>query len=76
MPTIRVELFEGRTLEQKRALAQALTEATVRSIGGNAESVDVVFTEVARHNWATGGQLWSDKAAGAPPAPEAAPLAD
>ncbi|MFY8084760.1 MAG: tautomerase family protein, partial [Rubrivivax sp.] len=24
MPTIRVELFEGRTVEQKRALAQAL----------------------------------------------------
>ena len=23
MPTIRVELFEGRTIEQKRALAQA-----------------------------------------------------
>lgn len=76
MPTIRVELFEGRTLEQKRALAQALTEATVRSIGASPDSVDVVLTEVARHNWATGGQLWSDKAAGAPPAPEAAPLAD
>lgn len=76
MPTIRVELFEGRTLEQKRALAQALTEATVRTLGGNAESVDVVFTEVARHNWATGGQLWSDKAAGSPPPVEPAPLAD
>ena len=32
MPTIRVEMFEGRTLEQKRALAQALTEATVRTL--------------------------------------------
>lgn len=76
MPTIRVEMFEGRTLEQKRALAQALTEATVRTLGASPDSVDVVFTEVARHNWATGGQLWSDKAAGAPPAPEVAPLAD
>ena len=27
MPTIRVELFEGRSVEQKRALAAALTEA-------------------------------------------------
>ena len=27
MPTIRVELFEGRTVEQKRALAQAALDA-------------------------------------------------
>ena len=31
MPSIRVELFEGRSVEQKRALAAALTEATVRT---------------------------------------------
>jgi 4-oxalocrotonate tautomerase len=63
MPTIRVELFAGRTLEQKRALAQALTEATVRTLGGSPEGVDVIFADVERHHWATGGQLWSDKAA-------------
>ena len=66
MPTIRVELFAGRSVEQKRALAQALTEATVRTLGGAADSVDIVFCDVERHDWATGGQLWSDKAA-APP---------
>ncbi|HSM20986.1 MAG TPA: 4-oxalocrotonate tautomerase [Rubrivivax sp.] len=61
MPTIRVELFAGRTLEQKRALAQALTEATVRTLGGSADAVDVIFCDVQRHDWATGGQLWADK---------------
>ncbi|MGI9153833.1 MAG: 4-oxalocrotonate tautomerase, partial [Rubrivivax sp.] len=55
MPTIRVELFEGRTVEQKRALAQALTEATVRTLGGSADGVDVVFFDIARQNWSTGG---------------------
>ena len=35
MPTIRVELFEGRTVDQKRALAKALTEATVATLGGS-----------------------------------------
>ena len=65
MPTIHVELFAGRTVDQKRALAQALTEATVRTLGGSAASVDVIFTDVQRHDWATGGQLWSD----APAAP-------
>ena len=62
MPTIHVELFAGRTLEQKRALAQALTDATVKTLGGSADSVDVIFRDVERHDWATGGQLWSDKA--------------
>ena len=61
MPTIRVELFEGRTVEQKRALAEALTEATVRTLGESPDGVDIVFFDVPRHNWATGGRLWSDQ---------------
>ncbi|MEP6964665.1 MAG: tautomerase family protein, partial [Polaromonas sp.] len=43
MPTLRVELFEGRTSGQKAALAQELTAACVRVIGGTAEGVDVLF---------------------------------
>lgn len=69
MPTIHVELFAGRTIEQKRALALALTEATVRTLGGSAAGVDVIFTDVQRHDWASGGQLWSDKAPAPPPPP-------
>lgn len=68
MPTIRVELFAGRTVEQKRALAQALTEATVRTLGGSADGVDILFFDIARQDWATGGVLWSDKGAAKPPA--------
>lgn len=66
MPTLHVELFAGRTVEQKRALAAALTEACVKTLGGSPDGVDVIFTDVQRHDWATGGQLWSDKA---PPKP-------
>ena len=66
MPTLHVELFAGRTLEQKRALAQALTDATVKTLGGSADSVDVIFRDVERHDWATGGQLWSDKTVPSP----------
>ena len=61
MPTIRVELMQGRTPEQKRALAQAFTEATVKILGGSAESVDVLFFDIERHDWATGGVPWSEK---------------
>jgi 4-oxalocrotonate tautomerase len=68
MPLIRVELFEGRSVEQKRALAQALTEAAVRTLGCAPGAVDVMLFDVARSDWATGGELWSDKASAAPPA--------
>lgn len=67
MPTLRVELFEGRTAEQKRALAKELTDACVRVLGGSADGVDVLFFDMKRENWSTGGVLWSDKAA--PPRP-------
>ncbi len=61
MPTIRVEFFEGRTEEQKRAYAKALTEATVKTLGSSPESVDILFYDIKKSDWATGGVLWSDK---------------
>ena len=66
MPTLHVELFAGRTVYQKRALARALTEACVKTLGGSPDAVDIVFRDVERHDWATGGRLWSDPA---PPQP-------
>lgn len=61
MPTINVQLFEGRTLEQKRAFVQAITQATVETLGATPESVDIVLHEIKRAHWATAGKLWSDE---------------
>jgi 4-oxalocrotonate tautomerase len=61
MPTIRVEMFEGRTPEQKKNLVKALTEACVETLGSKAESVDVILFDIKKQDWATGGQLWSEK---------------
>ena len=72
MPLIQVSLFAGRTAEQKRAFAQAVTEAAVRTIGATPDSVDIIFTDVQRGDWATAGRLWSDPPA-APPNPAPAP---
>lgn len=63
MPTIRIELFEGRTPDQKAALAREVTEACVRVLGGSGDGVDVLFYDIKREDWATGGVLWSQKAA-------------
>ncbi|MDF1671067.1 MAG: 4-oxalocrotonate tautomerase [Roseovarius sp.] len=61
MPMIRVEMFAGRTADQKRALVKELTEAFVRAAGGNPQSVQVVLSDVEKSDWAAGGQLYSDK---------------
>ena len=66
-PALRVDLFAGRTIEQKRALAQALTEACVKTLGVSPGSVDIIFNDVERHDWATAGKLWSDDTKPAPP---------
>jgi 4-oxalocrotonate tautomerase len=65
MPTINVQMFEGRTVEQKRAFVLAVTEATCRTLGCEPGSVDIIIQDVSRGDWATGGRLWSE------PAPEA-----
>ncbi|MES2117079.1 MAG: 4-oxalocrotonate tautomerase [Pseudomonadota bacterium] len=61
MPTINVQVFEGRTLEQKRAFVKAVTEATVATLGATPESVDIIIHELKKENWATAGRLWSDR---------------
>jgi 4-oxalocrotonate tautomerase len=61
MPTYHIEMMEGRTVEQKRQLAEAITRVSVEVLGGSPESVDILITDVKRENWATGGVLWLDK---------------
>ena len=60
MPMIRIEMFEGRTVEQTRACAKAVTEAFLATCGGRLEAVEVIFTDIAQHDWASGGKLFSD----------------
>ncbi|MBK8071849.1 MAG: 4-oxalocrotonate tautomerase [Ramlibacter sp.] len=60
MPTYHVEMLEGRSVEQKKKLVEEITRVTVEVLGSTPESVDVIITDVARHNWATGGRLWSE----------------
>ena len=64
MPIIRVEIFEGRSIEKKRELVEALTVETVRVLDCGEASVNVIIDEVKQENWAVGGKLYSDRAKG------------
>lgn len=61
MPTYHVEMMEGRTVDQKKKLVEEITRVSVAVLGGSPESVDVIITDIARTNWATGGKLWSER---------------
>ncbi len=61
MPIVTIQMAKGRTVAQKRELAQAITDAMVSIADVKPEWVTVLFDEFDRENWATAGQLHSDK---------------
>ncbi len=60
MPIVQVELLEGRSIEQKRAMVREVTTAICQSLGVGPESVSVIIRDMPRHNFARGGQLASE----------------
>ena len=61
MPLIQVTMLTGRTADQKRKLAQRITDAMVEEAGANRAAVTVTFVEVSREDYASGGVLLADK---------------
>jgi 4-oxalocrotonate tautomerase len=61
MPIIRVEMFAGRTRDQKRALVRELTDAFVRTCGGKPEGLQIVIKDVQKEDWGVSGALMADK---------------
>lgn len=61
MPVIRVEMFKGRTREQKRELVRALTDTYIRVLGGKPEGVTIILAEVDKEDWAVAGGLVADR---------------
>jgi len=59
MPIVRVSMHSGRTAAQKAELARAITEAIVKIARTTPEATTVIFEDVPKENWATGGVLAS-----------------
>ena len=59
MPVVTVEMWEGRTVEQKRQLVEGITESFVQ-IGVPREALHIIIKDVPKHNWAIGGRLASE----------------
>ncbi len=62
MPVVTIEMWAGRSLEQKKQLVSDITASFVR-IGTPPEVVHIIIKDVPKHNWATGGKLASEEIA-------------
>jgi 4-oxalocrotonate tautomerase len=61
MPLVQVTMLQGRTVEQKRKLAQRITDAMVEEANARREAIVVTFLEVSKESYASGGVLMVDK---------------
>jgi len=60
MPIVKVGMWTGRTHAQKAELARVITEAMVTIAHTTPQATVIVFEDIAKENWATGGVLASD----------------
>ena len=61
MPMIQITMLAGRTADQKRKIADRITQVMVEEAGTQREAVTVAFHEVSKESYAIGGQLIADK---------------
>jgi len=59
MPIVTVEMWEGRTVEQKKQLVEGIT-SVITKMGVSPEEVHIIIKDNPKHNWATGGKLASE----------------
>jgi 4-oxalocrotonate tautomerase len=63
MPDVHITWLEGRTVDQKRKVAQRITEVLMEEAGAKSESTHIVFVDVPTTNFASGGVTVADKKA-------------
>ena len=61
MPFVSIKIAKGRTLDQKRRLARAVTDAIAASIDVPPEIIWIQIDEFERENFSVNGRLMADK---------------
>jgi 4-oxalocrotonate tautomerase len=62
MPIVEVSVWEGMSIENKKKTVEGITEV-FEELGVPKEAVEIVIYEVPKSNWATGGQLHTERLA-------------
>lgn len=61
MPYVTVKMLEGRTDNQKKALAEKVTDVVSETTGAPKENVVVFIEEMSKKDYAVGGKRLSDQ---------------
>ncbi len=61
MPIITIKMFEGRSLDQKRAIVKGITDVITGVTKCKDEDVSIIICEMKKENMALGGKLYADK---------------
>jgi len=57
MPMVQITMLEGRSAEQKRKMAQRITDVLVEEAAARREAIVVDFHEVSKESYAS-GDVW------------------
>ena len=60
MPIVFVEMWEGRSVEEKKRLIKGITEAVTGKLGVTPDHVQVILRDYPKHNWSKAGKLASE----------------
>lgn len=61
MPVVQVHMRAGRSVEEKRRLIEAITDAVTEVLGAKRQRVVVLLDEIDPESWGQGGQLLADE---------------
>jgi len=65
MPIVQVSVWEGMTSENKKKTVEGITKV-FEDLGVPKDAVHIVIYEAPKSNWASGGQLHSERHAQTP----------
>jgi 4-oxalocrotonate tautomerase len=61
MPFVIVEMWKGRSVDQKRKLVRAITDAMIEHANCKPDHLHVVIHDVEKDSWARAGVLGIDE---------------
>ena len=61
MPVVTVQMWPGRTVDQKRKLVKAITDAMVEHADARPGNLHVIIQDVELENWGLAGVLGVDR---------------
>jgi 4-oxalocrotonate tautomerase family enzyme len=61
LPYVTIRWFKGRNYETKKKVMKLVTNAVVEGCGCSSEDVSVIFLDVDKNDWGSGGVPYSEK---------------